>query len=194
MKKATQTDNYFLEPKLLLRRYFLKKYASDKNKLKIMDCCAVDRVIWSILMSEFQNVEYVGFDVKSEKRKAFRIDSTRILEQPSNYDVVDIDTYGEPWQHYFNLLKNNSSKDLIVFLTIGLIKAAGGACSKLAKEYAFGSLANKIPNTIAAPYIFSNSNILLAKAIECKYVINETQEAFPQNNARYIGVKLTKKE
>ena len=70
-----------------------------------MDCCAGDRVIWGTIMSEYHNIEYVGFDLKKGKRKAFRIDSARILENPSCYDIVDIDTYGEPWQHYFNLLK-----------------------------------------------------------------------------------------
>ena len=194
MKKQAKTDNYYLEPKLLLRRYFLQKYFSGKDAIKVMDCCAGDRVIWSNLMTEFPNVEYVGFDVKPDKSKTFKIDSSRILEQPSSYDVVDIDTYGEPWQHYFNLLKNNKSKEIIVFLTIGLVKMAGGACSALAKKYVFGDLSNKIPNTIAAPYIFRNAQILLAKAIDVQYVIDEAQEAFPQNNARYIGVKLTMKE
>lgn len=194
MKKQAKTDNYYLEPKLLLRRHFLQKYFAGKDAIKVMDCCAGDRVIWSNLMTEFPNVEYVGFDVKPDKSKTFKIDSSRILEQPSSYDVVDIDTYGEPWQHYFNLLKNNKTKDIVVFLTIGLVKITGGACSNLAKEYVFGDLSNKIPNTIAAPYIFRNAQILLAKAIDVQYVIDEAQEAFPQNNARYIGVKLTMKE
>ena len=62
----------------------------------------------------------------------------------------------------------------------------------MAKEYVFGKLASNIPNSMAAPYIFDNANILIEKAIDYEYVINEAQEAFPQNNARYIGVKLTK--
>lgn len=193
MKKQAKTDNYFLAPKLYLRRFFLKKYFANKVKIKVMDCCAGDRVIWSNLMVEFPNVEYVGFDVKPDKSKTFKIDSSRILEQPSSYDVVDIDTYGEPWGHYFNLLKNNKTKDIVVFFTIGLVKMSGGACSKLAKGHIFGNLASKIPNTIAAPYIFNNAQILIEKAIDFQYVIEEMQEAFPQNNARYIGAKLVKK-
>lgn len=193
MKKQTKTDNYYLEPKLLLRRYFLRKYFAGKDSIRVMDCCAGDRVIWRNLTAEFSNVEYVGFDVKCGKPKTFKIDSSRILEKPSFYDVVDIDTYGEPWAHYFNLLKNNKTKDLIVFFTIGLVRMSGGACSNLSKQYIFGNLSSKIPNTIAAPYIYKNAQILIEKAIDFQYVIEEMQEAFPQNNARYIGAKLIKK-
>lgn len=40
---------------------------------------------------------------------------------------------------------------------------------------------------------FNNAQILIEKAIDFQYVIEEMQEAFPQNNARYIGAKLVKK-
>lgn len=193
MKKQKQTDNRFLAPKLLLRKYFVEKYFGQ-NEAAVCDCCAGDKVVWGNLLCDFPKLNYVGFDVK-HKRYAFRIDSARILDLPCSFDVVDIDTYGEPWKHYFNMLKNNAKDFVVVFLTIGFIRAAGGGNSSLlARKIFFGAAANSIPRSYASDYIFKNANFLIAKAFDYQYDIIEAQEAFPEENARYIGVALRRKK
>jgi hypothetical protein len=55
-----------------------------------------------------------------------KIDSVRVLAQPGwDFEVIDVDTYGSPWRHYFALLPN-VTQPVTVFMTIGMIRAGGG--------------------------------------------------------------------
>lgn len=112
-----KTDNSNLEPKLELRRYFLNKYPSDPYR--VIDCCAgEDQKIWTALRKEFPNVQYVGLDKKRVGKAIVKIDAVRWMSQTEwSADVVDIDTYGEPWSVYFAMLENFVGAEITVFLT-----------------------------------------------------------------------------
>jgi len=117
MTQISKTDNGNLVAKLELRRHFLRKYHAD-GKASILDCCQGGGVIWSQLRSEFAVARYWGVDVKPKKGR-LGIDSVRILEQPGwMQNVIDVDTYGEPWPHWFAVLRN-LSQPTTVFLTAG---------------------------------------------------------------------------
>jgi hypothetical protein len=128
----TKTDNHNLPAKLELRRYFLREYhpgaavaigASDEPRPRVLDCCQGDKALWSELQKEFA-VRYVGVDVKPKKGR-LRIDSARLLDQDGwGYDVIDVDTYGSPWKHWFAILKHGK-KSITVFLTIGIVNIGG---------------------------------------------------------------------
>jgi hypothetical protein len=56
-----------------------------------------------VLRREFR-VDYWGVDIKRAPGR-LKIDSTHILSQDGwDFGVIDIDTYGSPWSHYFALL------------------------------------------------------------------------------------------
>lgn len=184
-----KTDNALMEPKIELRRYFLQKYKPSR----VLECCQGSGVLWSILQKEF-DVSLIGFDVKP-KRGRLKVDSSRLMYLPDiNYDVIDIDTYGSPWKHYLPLVENLSCSATI-FLTIGMIKMGGGGNMDNKCRKVIGL--NKIK--IIPPSILTRDTILQLSINSCIYEaeknnfkIIETVEAFPQKNAKYIGIRLEK--
>jgi hypothetical protein len=112
-----KTDNSHLVPKLALRRYFLAKY--PLKTYRVIDCCAgEEQAIWTALRKEFPNVQYVGLDKKRVGGGVIKIDAVRWMSQTEwSADVVDIDTYGEPWPIYFSMLENFVGDEITVFLT-----------------------------------------------------------------------------
>lgn len=109
-----KTDNRHLGAKLGLRRYFLQKYPPKK----VIDCCAGEQVIWTALRGEFPDIEYMGLDKNRVGNGIVKIAAERWLSQVEwDADVVDIDSYGEPWPIYNAALENFVGGDLTVFLT-----------------------------------------------------------------------------
>lgn len=112
-----KTDNGPLHAKLELRRYFLQKY--PKKVQRVIDCCAgEEQKIWTKLRAEFPNVQYMGLDKKRIGKGIVKIDASRWMSQVEwQADVVDIDTYGEPWTVYFPMLEHFVGTEVTVFLT-----------------------------------------------------------------------------
>lgn len=188
MTAQTKIDNRFLSSKLLLRRHFLQRYPPSS----VLDCCQGEGVLWNILRKEFIVPSYFPVDVKRRKGR-LPIDSVRLVSLPgASFDVVDIDTYGSPWKHWFALLPNLHN-DCTVFLTIGSTRTA--ACPQHVDSLALN----------AAGLIFRNLHCPLSLlalmerlthdyclALASKYGMKtvEIAEAFPQKNARYLGLRL----
>jgi hypothetical protein len=108
-------DNQFLPEKLALRRYFLDKYPS--KVFRVIDCCAGQGVIWSELRKQYP-CQYIGLDKKKVGHGVVRIAAERWLSQTEwSADVIDIDTYGEPWIIYESALENFVGDEVTIFLT-----------------------------------------------------------------------------
>ena len=119
-----KTDNHNAPAKLALRRHFLRRYHADGGA-KVLDCCQATGLLWNELRREFVCESYLGLDLKPKKGR-LKVDSVRILDLPRwQHNVVDVDTYGSPWKHWSALLAN-APDAVTVFLTIGLVKMAGG--------------------------------------------------------------------
>src|ERR1700756_3921286 len=100
-----KTDNFNLEAKLELRRYFLRGY-HQQDPPNVFDACQGDGVIWATLRGEFKVGFYLPVDLKPKKGTP-RVDSVRVLDQEGwTFDVIDVDTYGVPWKHWFAILKH----------------------------------------------------------------------------------------
>jgi len=183
MKK---TDNGSLDTKLKLRRYFLDKYHKVK-KFSVMDCCAGSGKIWGSLRTEY-NCVYCGLDTKS-KNGRLKVKSERALDAGMVADVIDIDTYGAPWEHWFPLLPH-IVRPTTVFLTIGsthlhrqnnsAIEAAG-----ITFEYTPPALLGKYANII--------TTCCIAKCYDHDILIVEAKEA-THSHARYVGLRLRRKD
>lgn len=111
---ASKTDNAYLTDKLALRRKLINQYTSPG--FTVMDCCAGSGQIWGELRNEYE-CRYWGIDVK-RKNGRLKAQSERILEAGATADVIDVDTYGSPWKHWFALLPHLTGQTL-VFLTVG---------------------------------------------------------------------------
>jgi hypothetical protein len=183
-----KTDNALIETKLMLRRYMLDKYHTG-CRIDVMDCCQGSGALWNLLKNEYE-CRYVGYDIKPKKGR-LKIDSRRVLDVPGiQASVVDIDTYGEPWGHYFRLLKNYNTP-LTVFLTYGLIRIGGGNVSKAALEaIGLARLKGVCPQPILTRAAENNVSYCLAACYKYGITIVEAVEAFPRRGARYFGLRL----
>ncbi len=111
-----QTDNSNLSAKLALRRRVIATEL-PRVPLRVIDCCQGSGLLWSRLREEFPVESYWGLDRKAKPGR-MTIDSVRVLGRPVTANVVDIDTYGAPWDHWIALLPNVSAR-MLVFLTVG---------------------------------------------------------------------------
>lgn len=192
---TVKTDNALLAPKLALRRYFLEKYHHD-GSAQVLDCCQAQGVIWVNLRKDFAVKSYWGIDVKPKKGR-LKLDSSRVLSQPGwPQDVIDIDTYGSPWVHWLALLENLGDRAATVFLTIG--QGMKGNLSRQPKAVFdalgirlehFNSSANTL-TVIQSALAELAAIYLLSEAEKKDKLLVEAVEAFPQQNARYIGVRI----
>ena len=183
----TKTDNHNPGAKLALRRYFLRRYHGTGD-IRVLDCCQGSARIWSRLRTEFTLASYWGVDVKP-LRGRLSLESQRILGQPGwRENVVDVDTYGSPWKHWFAIL-TNCDHDVTVFLTIGQWQI--GADKLILRALDLGDL--KIPPGIAVKLHDSGTDGCIASVSQFGFKISEAAEADnPHGNARYIGVRLVK--
>lgn len=189
-EKTTKTDNHNAGAKLALRRYFLEKYHRSEHP-SVLDCCQGSMLLWGTLRNEIQVSSYLGVDLKPKPGR-LKVDSLRILKQENwDFDVIDVDTYGEPWNHYEAICKN-ITKPITVFLTISTIAYAGGGNISKAMRRGLGvhHLEN-LPRAICGKIGQKSIPIMLQSALSLCRVV-ECVEAVSTGNARYIGIRLEK--
>lgn len=188
MVKREKTDNSHLESKLELRRYFLHKYHTA-DKANVFDCCQGSGKLWERLRDEF-DVDYWGVDLKPQKGR-LKLDSVRFLATEGwNHNVIDIDTYGSPWKHWFAMLPN-VQRSTTVFLTYGHLTIGGGAADGMlldAMGIKFRNLT--VPNSLGAKLCEKGIDFCLACASRYGLELIEIIEALPCGNAQYFGIRL----
>lgn len=184
-----KTDNSNLAAKLDLRRYFLSKYPANS----VLDCCQGDGAIWNVLRKEFNPRYYLPIDIKPKKGR-LQVESSRVLEAGDwNFDCIDVDTYGEPWKHWQQII-NHGHGQITVFLTIGLVKVMGGSISTLLASWCgLAPLKEVIPKSMQVKCAEISLPYALARADKNDFSIIEALEAPRAKNARYVGVRLEKK-
>lgn len=189
MTASRKTDNHDPRAKLNLRRHFLERY-HPQGTARVLDCCMGSGFIWKALRSEWRVAEYVGLDVKPKKGR-LKIDSARYLEAGGwTHDVIDIDTYGSPWRHWLSVLR--FSPDVCtVFLTIGLVRMGGGGSMQTEARQALGIPPSTPPGIVGQLHDHAQ-RVLLGAALH-DFAIIEAVEAESHGNARYIGVRLKRK-
>lgn len=150
----------------------------------MFDCCQGQGTIWRELRVDSPVRSYWGVDQKPKKGR-IKIDSVRVLDQPGwDFDVIDVDTYGSPWDHWLAILKH-LSKPVTVFLTIGMVRIGGGGGLSACQREVLGLADLDIPQSISGKL-----HDLSAKALLARGQVAECLEAFPSHNARYLGVRL----
>lgn len=202
MGTTKKTDNRYLNAKLILRRHFLSKYHSATPPT-VIDCCQGSGKIWGILMKDTPVQHYWPMDKKPKKGR-LAIDSCRVIESGHwKADVLDVDTYGSPWGHWFGALKT-AQGPLTVFLTVGLIRVGGGGMMANGVKEALGlsKLEHQLGKhgldkvTIKASLLGKlhdfSVEYCLRKALTMGWTVVECQEALPSDKARYFGVRLAK--
>lgn len=182
----TKTDNHNLAAKLALRRNLL----SGMDGFSVMDCFSGEsEAIWKTLRKEYNLADYLALDIKRKKGR-LKIDSFKVLQgQRWTHDVIDLDAYGSPWDHFGEVLKSDRHKLLVVFLTIGTTMM--GNLSKWAL-IAMGVPANTPIGMHRQLSDYSVSSCL-SECYKYGWIPVSAHEALnPGGNARYIGIQLKK--
>lgn len=187
-----QTDNTSPSNKLELRRYFLNKYHRDD--FRVFDACSGEGLLWSRLRQEYR-CQYFGVDIKKFPGK-LKVDSVRLLKIPGwKYDVIDIDTYGWPWKHWLEIIKNGRA-DVTVFLTSGSYRFGPGVGGIKYAGIVFPKWKSLNP-PVDLLHRFDDYGFykMLAEAYNYGWKIKEVQiieRAKGGLNLRYIGIRLEK--
>jgi hypothetical protein len=178
-----KTDNHNLPAKLALRRRMLADY-HPAGGLSVCDCFSGGEVLWQTLRAEFHPREYLALDLKS-KRARLKLDSLRYLQnQQWTHNVLDLDAYGSPWRHWFEILRRGLP--CLVFLTIGNTMFRQQQTEALA---ALG-ITFTIPGGLHAPVSALCADHSLGKALTTFTIRSALEALNPGGNARYLGLKL----
>ena len=182
--KIIQKDNHDSTKKLDLRRAFLNDFPKDQP-LSVCDCFSGENeVIWTQLRKDFNVGKYLALDIK-EKRGRIAMDSLDYLKlQKFDHDVIDLDSYGSPWEHWFEVLKR--VRTCVVFLTIGQVRLNIQPKILLRKI----GINFKIPASFFWPISQTCIAAGLAESLK-NYRVEKCLEAQnPGGYCRYFGIKL----
>jgi len=183
--KTKQTDNSNLQAKLVLRRYFLKKYHPDGGL--VFDCCQAEKTLWSLLLPEFPAMTYFGLD-KKPRQGRLSVDSARIIGSIPNIDVYDVDTYGDPVAHFVRICETIEAP-VTVFLTWGINRAGGGL--NISKECRKASqIPPKTPPGLVARALPLIQEKCCSLPVQYDIIIREAMEAPRATNCWYFGMRL----
>jgi hypothetical protein len=180
-----KNDNHNLAAKLDLRRAMILA-----GPVTVLDCFSgQDEAIWSVLRKEFSVTEYLALDIK-KKRNRLKIDSLRYLQnQKWKHDIVDLDAYGSPWEHWQEVLKSDRQGEITVFLTIG--SAVFGRLSNFARN-AMG-IPSETPHGMDKQLSEISVSFCLSTACKYGWIIEDCKEALNHGgNARYLGIRIRK--
>ena len=181
-----QRDNKSLPLKVQLRKHVLDK--AKLRTLRVLDLYAGEGLIWRELQKSFRVESYTPVD------KAPRIPGTikanvtpRFLSgfDLREYNVIDVDTYGEPWLVWTHLFPR-INRQTVFFLTHGAIMTPGGGCmiSRLARR-ALG-----IPMEWDIPRKRELSELAGRKFLTSQNTESEVKEGYTVSlqNVRYYGL------
>ena len=188
MTPAPKTDNANLASKLELRRHMLRRHHADGD-IRVFDCCQGSGVLWGKLRTEFPATSYWGVDVKPKPGR-LKIDSRRVACQPGlRSNVVDIDTYGMPWDHWVGLLPT-IAEPTTIFLTAGLVTMGGGSPLSKTIRRSLG-----IPNGWPLSPAFTDELVRMSvqrffAMTAGDWRVTDAWESTPGRHARCVGVRV----
>lgn len=128
----TLTDNKSLASKIAIRLETLKRAGLQQQPLRVLDLCAGAGRIWSEMRRHVNVEAYTPVD--REPRLAGTIggdvmDRRVVISlRPETYNVIDVDTYGEPWVPW-SYCAERLTQRTAVFLTHGCAGTAPGLSS-----------------------------------------------------------------
>ena len=184
-RTATKTDNASLPKKLELRRYVLGKACFPE--LRVLDLCAGAGHIWRALREEYPVASYTPCDQKPRLPGCIKGEAARLIDafDLSRFNVIDIDTYGEPWECWLKAASRIRTPT-VVFMTFGTASARGGFNTSAAARAALGIPATwpVLPQKLELA-LFA-ADYCLAKGAELCAVIAAAKTKLP--NVTYYGL------
>lgn len=109
---STKTDNAQIESKINLR----KIATSGLDELRVLDLFAGENKLWK----SFDKARYFGVEKVNGKGKNLYTDNIRVIQSLdlSEFNVIDVDSYGIPANQIFELYQNDTlQKGTVVIYT-----------------------------------------------------------------------------
>lgn len=156
---STKTDNHDAAKKIGLRRYATK----DLPYLSVLDCFAGNNMLWQ--SGSFNLRRYYGIEKEKGKGRNLYADNLRVIGSLdlSPFNIIDLDSYGVPFNQCFELFRNPTLKKgtVIVYTSItGGMNAMNKACLKyfhMDKMYSRCKvLLNKKTTELFYAYLYEN--------------------------------------
>jgi hypothetical protein len=184
--RKKSTDNRCLAEKIAVRKHFLRKFHPDNAK--VFACCQGTGLIWKTIRRDFQVASYWGVDLKASAGRV-AMDSVSVLRRKLTDNVIDVDTYGEPWEHWLTMLPN-VTQPTSVFLTWSSMCSIN--MSTIVKQHVFGGELHMPKSLYGKLWDYANAYLLTApeqhglEIVECMESLNKTP-------SRYIGIHIRPK-
>lgn len=180
MSPSNRTDNRDLRLKLAIRRWTIAAAGLGPD-LRVLDLCAGEGHIWQVLRKEYRLSSYTPCDRNPRMPGTIKGDAERLVESfdLSLFDVIDVDTWGSPWEIWLRLSGRVRQRTAIL-LTHGTRGVAGsGPAMSLIELDALGIPRSwPIPKKVALNRIAAGA--LLAKGVRALNVLRiakaETQQ------------------
>jgi hypothetical protein len=127
--KQKKTDNRSLRLKIEIRTKALA--AAGLTHVRVLDLCAGEGDIWREMRKHVDVTSYVPVDRKPRAFGSIKGEALTIARaiDLTMFDVIDVDTYGSPWEIWLNLAQRIRSRE-VVCLTHGTTSQGGGDISK----------------------------------------------------------------
>jgi hypothetical protein len=125
-----KTDNVSLATKIELRRWLLEQMAI--REANVLDTCAGAGHVWTAMREHVTVARWIRCDTKPRQAGTLKmeaLDAVKTLPL-ADFNVVDIDPYGEPWAPYRELLAR-LTRPVAVFLTHGHVMQSQVATANL---------------------------------------------------------------
>lgn len=186
--KDVKTDNRSLPTKLAMRTRVLQ--AAGVTEARVLDVCAGEGRIWDAMRRRIAVAQYVPCDKTSRRPGAFELEAIQAIRvfDLAEFNVIDIDPYGDPWWIYFMLLPLLRTKTCI-FLTWGTLMPSGALKSLSLREAAGIPRAWNVPaDAKMLDYVVQ---FALAKTLDYS-IIDFACEA-KSGFGRYYGLVVTPK-
>lgn len=172
--------------KVDLRLHFLRSY--HEGDARVFDACQGSGHVWKEVRKHFCVKSYWGTD-KKKKPGRLAVDSSRLLARGVSDNVVDIDTYGSPFDHWLNMLPY-VNQPTTVFLTIG-IQGIGIMPDRVKQFIGLGAL--KMPPSLPAKLWPYAMQALLSAPLRHGLEIVECCGKKPTQTIRYVGIHIRPK-
>jgi hypothetical protein len=111
-----KTDNSSLATKVLFRLARLP----EKEEIKVLDCYHGSGACWfNIKLNTDKKIIVHGMDIEDKDSFVLLGDNRKVLRNItlSNYDVIDVDAYGVPYEIIKQIFEYQDNIDVIVFYT-----------------------------------------------------------------------------
>lgn len=127
---SKKTDNDCIEDKIALRKFATQNI----DKKKVLDLFAGENLLWKTIPTE----RYYGVEIEKNKGQNAHGDNLKFIPtlNLSEYNIIDLDSYGIPFNQIYTLYANRTLKKGTVIIFTAITNKMSGvnkSCLKIFK-------------------------------------------------------------